>query len=158
MKLYKILTGDNRGPISRYKWDMSGNWMPDVGTPSFCRNGYYGMQKQEISSFLESLSSWEEYNLWIIEIEGAVMHFKDKWAGSRARIIRLLGDLKGFMEPGTQCSDEYYGSMMAYTCGDYHYSSMYIHPTTCPHTHLNVDLIPDLEQYSNIPEFDNASI
>jgi hypothetical protein len=101
MRLYKILDTNDHGPWSFYKWDVSGLWLPDVGTPRHCRNGYHGIRKPRIKQWVGSCLSMYGYdttllNLWEIELGGEIVEWEDKAAGSTARAIRKLGTVYSF--------------------------------------------------------------
>jgi hypothetical protein len=156
MLVYKLLfrghDGKMLGPISIKEWDTSGEWMPDVGRPVHCISGYYGLDRKQLERYMDmgcdASRHPDEYDLYIIEIEGEV-NYSDKYAGSRARIVKHLGPITEFLREckllqtfPCGCMPECNFLTYYFDCGNYVY--MERGQTRCDRIHFDIDKIPEL--------------
>jgi hypothetical protein len=86
---YKSLDGDGHAPFTRTKWPLPKNgeptgWIEVLGKPELCQWGLHGWK-----TFEEARKHGT--GVYEMEIEGETVEDDEKIAGTRARLLRIVG-------------------------------------------------------------------
>lgn len=84
---YKFLSADGVSAHAGCKWSLPANgspgeWMPEITEPLvMCQTGYHAVDR-------DNVLEWLNDSLCVVELAGVVIHDQNKYAASKARLLR----------------------------------------------------------------------